>query len=440
MAKLSRRTALKTGAAVAAGAAAGVGTGVRYVDAADRAGSKYNWGHTVDFGEQYYRRMTEIIENIKRNEMELIGDLTSRMAEALKKDGNCWMQAQAGHMGYVEFKEENKGNPGILRSSIAWNGGDYDKMKSGDVLMTNYITEDVHAAREKGIYVIGVPVNYVDNEWSPRGFVSPNVNNWLLGDVSSVILQSYIPYHQGIVDCPEVPEMKICPSAANSLCTLYWMFQAEVANKFKNRKAKHLDKSKVFIETILERISDAYRLQKDYMFDHAPTVAKLIGNGGNYHVTSDHPGVQSESNGVAMGPMMTNAFRNKMKKGDVHLLATIEPDSQKIVDEAKKAKEMGMFVVSIAPNNSLKLRQYSDVFINNMSPEGGGLFKIKGIDEKVSTAGGVMNNWLMWIFTAQFIDEMVRRGCIPWFWLGFYQVGGKEYDDGIKPFFQKQGF
>ncbi|MFC1693793.1 twin-arginine translocation signal domain-containing protein [Candidatus Latescibacterota bacterium] len=440
MPNLSRRNVLKTGAVLAAGTTVGVGSGIRCVDAADRAGSKYNWGHTMDFGKQYYVRITEILENIRRNEMELIGDISSRMAETLKKDDNVWMQAQAGHMGYIEFKEENKGNPRILRSSTSWNGGDYDKMNPGDVLMTNYVTEDVRNAREKGVYVVGVPVNYVDNEWTPRGFVAPNVNGWLQGDVSSVILQSYIPYTQGIVDCPEIPEMKICPSAANSLCSLYWMFQAEVANKFKNRKAKHIDYSAKFLDTILERIHDAFRLQKDYMFDHAPTVAKMIGNGGHYHCTSDHGGVQSESNGVAMGPMMTNAFRNDMKKGDVHLLATIEPDSQMIIDEAKKAKEIGMFVVSIAPGNSLQLRRYSDVFIDNFSPEGGGLFEIKGFKEKVSTAGSIMNNMLMWIFTAQFVDEMVRRGWIPWFWLGFYQVGGREYDDAIKPFFLKQGF
>jgi len=138
--------------------------------------------------------------------------------------------------------------------------------------------------------------------------------------------------------------------------------------------------------------------------------------------------------------MMTNAFRNKMKKGDVHLLATIEPDSEKIVNEAKKAKEMGMFTVSIAPANSLQIRRYSDVFIDNFCPEGGGLMDITGFAEKVGVASGVMNNMLMWIFTAQFIDEMVRRGWIPWFWMGFYQVGGREYDEAIKPFFQKQGF
>jgi uncharacterized phosphosugar-binding protein len=138
--------------------------------------------------------------------------------------------------------------------------------------------------------------------------------------------------------------------------------------------------------------------------------------------------------------MMTNAFRKQMKKDDVHLLATIEPDSQKIIDEAQKARDMGQFVVSIAPGNSLRIRRLSDVFIDNLGPEGGGLLTIPGFAEKVGSVNGVVNNTLMWIFTAQFIDEMVRRGWIPWFWLGFYQIGGREYDNAVRPFFQKQGF
>ncbi len=439
MSNFSRRNILKSGAVLAAGTAV-MGNSVPRAEAADRAGSRYNWGHTMDFGEQYYVRVTEILESIRHNEMNLIGDISSRMAETLKKGGNVWMQAQAGHMGYIEFDEQHKGNPKILRSNLVWNGGDYDQMKSGDVLMTNYVNEDVRAARDRGVYVVGVPVNYVDNEWAPRGFVTPNVNGWLLGDVSSVILQSYIPYTQGVVDCPQIPEMKLCPSAANSLCSLFWMFQAEVANKFRNPKAKSVDKSAEVLDIILGRMWEAYRMQKDYMFDHAATVAKMIGGGAHYHVTSDHRGVQSESNNVAMGPKMTNAFRKDMKKGDVHLVATIEPDSQMIIDEAKKARDMGQFVVAIAPGNSLQVRRYSDVFIHNLSPEGGGLLEIPGFKEKVGTAGGVMNNFLMWIFTAQFIDEMVRRGWVPWFWMGGYTVGGSEYNKGMDQFFKKQGF
>jgi hypothetical protein len=437
MARISRRNVLKSGAMIAAGTAT-LGTGVRYVDASDRAGSKYNWGHTMDFGEQYYVRVSEILENIMSNDMPLIGDISSRMAETIKKGGKVWYDAYVGHMGGSECLEGNKGNPKIIKSdpkSIA-----FDQMKAGDVLVTNNVNERIKKARDGGVYVVGVPVNYVDNEWTPRGFVVPNANNWLLGDTSSVILQSYIPYTQGVVDIPEVPEMKICPSSANSVCSLFWMFQCEVANKLKAKSPKPVDKSTIFLDTVLGRLHDAYRLQKDYMFDNAPTVAKMIGNGGYYHVTSDHSGVQSEANGVAMGPMMTNAFRGKAKKGDVHLLATIEPDSKKIIDEAKKAKDMGQFVVSIAPGSSLQIRRFSDVFIDNLGPEGGGLLEIPGFPEKVGVVNGVMNNMLMWIFTAQFIDEMVRRGWVPWFWMGFYQSGGREYDDAIKQFFQKQGF
>lgn len=456
MPELSRRKALKTGAVLAAGITAGAGTGVRNAEAADRAGAKYNWGHTMDFGEQYFVRMVEIIERIRLTEMNLLGDITNRMAETLKKGGNVWLQAHSGHMGPVEFREENRGNPKILRSRAELGSGDYDRMKSGDVLVTNFVSEEVQCLRDSGVYVVGVPVNYIDNEWAPRGFVQPNVNGWLLGDVTNVILQSYIPYTQGIVDCPEIPEMKICPSSANSLAALFWMLQTEAANKFKNRKAKHIDKSLVFLDTVLERIKEAYRRQKDNIFDSAATVAKKIGSGAHYHVTSDHSGVQWESMIVAMGPMMTNAFRRwedeypapfaanfvreEMRKGDVHLMATIEPDSPKIIEEARRARETGMFIVSIAPGNSSKLREYSDVFIDNLCPEGGGLLEIKGFDEKVGTVGGILNNWIMWIFTAQFVDEMVRRGWIPWFWMGWYQAGGREYDDGIRPFFLKQEF
>jgi len=58
----------------------------------------------------------------------------------------------------------------------------------------------------------------------------------------------------------------------------------------------------------------------------------------------------------------------------------------------------------------------------------------------VSTMGGVMNNWLMWIFTAQFVDEMVRRGWVPYFAIGGYTAGGSDYNKAMRPFFQSRGF
>lgn len=439
-----RREFLKSAAALVAAPAV-----VRHLEGADRAGSKYNWGHTVDFGQQYHVRMMEIMEMVRHNEMDLIGDLSSRMAECLTKGGNVWMQSQVGHMPTNEFSQNHKANPQLLKSntSLDVKMHQYDRMQPGDVLMTNYVNDQVRAARDRGVYVIGVPVCYIDNESAPRGYVLPNANDWLLGDVSSVILQSYIPHTQGIVDCPEIPEMTICPSSSNSLCSLYWMFQAEVANKFTNKMAKHIDKSALFLDTLLERVDKAYSLQKDYLFDHTPVVAERIGNGGHYHVFSDPGAVGHEATGIAMGPMMTNAFSGLLQgseadrtQGDVLLLACTEPDSPVVVKKAKESRGKGMFTVSIGPSNSAQLRKYSDVFIDNFSPEGHGLIEIDGLDKKVATAGDIINNWLMWIFTAQFVDEMVRRGWVPWFWMGGYRVGGNAYNNANRPFFMEQGF
>ena len=53
MPRITRRNALKTGAVLAAGVTVGTGTGIRKSEAADRAGSKYNRGYTMDFMVQW---------------------------------------------------------------------------------------------------------------------------------------------------------------------------------------------------------------------------------------------------------------------------------------------------------------------------------------------------------------------------------------------------
>jgi hypothetical protein len=440
MPEFSRRNMLKSSAVFAAGAAS-MGSVIRDSCASERAGTQYDFGHTINFGEQYYTNMLHILESIRLTEMPLIGELTSRTAEILKKGGAVWWQAKAGHMPLFEFREENTGNPRLFRTWLKpGSGGDYDKMKSGDILFTNYVHDDILSARDRGVYVVGVPVNYVDNEWAPRGFVTPNPGNRLLGDVSNVILQSYIPYTQGIVSCPQIPEMKICPSSANALSALFWMFQTEVADKFKNKISAGPGKSVLFFDTLLSRVREAYRNQKEIIFNRAADIAKLIGGGSHIHVTSDHQGLETEASVVAMGPMMLNSFRSEMKKGDVHIFASIPPDSKRIIEEAKKARDMGMFIVSIAPANSPELKKLSDVFLDNLSPEGEGYLSIPGYPEKIGVLGGIMNNILMWILIAQTIDEMVRRGWVPYCWMGIYTAGGKEYNAAMEPFFRKRGF
>jgi uncharacterized phosphosugar-binding protein len=446
---LTRREVLKTtlittiGAASMATGCSNPGRGKSAAPSIAQAGAanpEHTFGHTIAFGDEYHARIIEIMEAVRRTEMPATEDVSARMAAAVRGGNSVWLQAKQGHMPRHELDMANSGNPGLFGSNGEWDDGEYDKMRAGDVLVTNYINDNVARVRKAGVYVAGVTVSYQDTPSAPRGLINPNANGWYLSDVSDVIIDSHSPMEQGIVTCPEIPEMKIAPSSANPLTAVFWMLTAEGANKLANPASKGAPMAERFLDTTIERITAAYQPQRERIFEAAATAAKKIGAGARFHVTSDHRGVEEEATGTASGPMMTNAFRKEKRKGDVHLLAAIEPDSPKIITEAKVAREKGQYVVSIGPAGSKEIAAVSDVFIDNHCPEGGGLVEVPGYAERIGAAGGILNNILAWCFTAQMVDEMVRRGWVPWFWMGFYLRGGKEYDEAVGPLFQRQGF
>jgi hypothetical protein len=44
------------------------------------------------------------------------------------------------------------------------------------------------------------------------------------------------------------------------------------------------------------------------------------------------------------------------------------------------------------------------------------------------------------VLTAQFTDEMCRRGAVPYFWMGVYRVGGGDYNATLSGFFRQRGY
>ena len=60
--------------------------------------------------------------------------------------------------------------------------------------------------------------------------------------------------------------------------------------------------------------------------------------------------------------------------------------------------------------------------------------------EKVSPASGILNNLILHFITAQFVDEMCRRGAVPYFWMGGYWQGGMEYNGLMGQFCRERGY
>ncbi|MCL5018854.1 MAG: hypothetical protein M1426_00005, partial [Patescibacteria group bacterium] len=237
MSDINRRAMLRIGAAMTAGIAAAPLLKNRTLEATPLETSdcvceqECAPGHTLLFMDEYHQGTMEILNQLK-GELDHVGDLTSRAAKVIKTGGTVWTSMSMGHMPGAEMDEKRRGNPGLMKSHK-----EFDALKKGDMVFTNQCNKAVQAARDRGVYVVCVTVNYIDNEFRPRGFTNPNEDNLMLKDVSNEILHSHIPYYQGLVHAPEIPEISICPSTTTGSGTLHWMLNAELANKLANTTA-----------------------------------------------------------------------------------------------------------------------------------------------------------------------------------------------------------
>jgi len=459
MSNTSRRNMLKAGAALGASIASGGMLNAKVSDAAcprqscgngsgqtSRWDHEYTWGHKKLFMEEYHDGTMEMLGCLS-GEIGQVGDITDRAASVIRNDGTVWQSMAIGHMPGSEQGEKRRGNAGIIKDHQTSEEG-YELLKKGDMLLTGHCNKNVLAARERGVYVVNVTVNYINNEFRPEGFSHPNGDNLMLKDVSNEILHSHVPYNQGLVYCPEIPEFTLCPSSTTGQGALFWMINAELANKLKNKKAKTVDKSVVYLRELTERVRMIKCTHMDKIRETAVEMARRVRDGGRWHVRSiEHPGFASELSGVASGPMIVNwGDWNAIKEKNVMLINAISPNHP---DETKLARDKqleGAFVIGIGPSSLdgvvpyNRLIDIADVGFDNFSPESGGVIKIKGRKDTICQTSGIVGNVIQQMICAQWTDEMVRRGSIPYYWMGFFQVGGREYDDGVRPFFMIQGF
>ncbi len=320
-------------------------------------------------------------------------------------------------------------------------------LKPGDMVFTNHCNRNVRAARDRGVYVVSVTVNYTNNEFRPEDFANPNEDNLMLRDVSNEILHSHIPYNQGLVQAPEIPEMTICPSAVTGSGALYWILSAEISDKLTRSNAHKIDSGEKYLDILTGRI-ERVQEHRDRIRATAVEMARRIRDGGRWFARSlEHPGFQSELHGVASGPMIVNwGDWDKTKDRNVMLIAAISPAYPDEVTLAREKKGEGAYVIGIAPLSldggvpSERLIDVADAGFDNFSPEFGGVLIDNRNGKQMCPTSGIVGNVIQQMICAQWTDEMVRRGSVPFYWMGFFQNGGKAYDDGIRMFFERQGF
>ncbi len=404
------------------------------------------FGHTVLFMEEYHRATMEILGRLS-GELDQVGDLSSRAATVIKQGGTVWTSMDDGHMPMEEQKQTRRGNPRILRNHPGLKAASFEQLQKGDMVFTNQCNRAVQRARDRGVYVVAVTVNYVDNEFRPAGFTNPNEDNLMLKDVSNEILHSHVPYYQGLVHAPQIPEFTLCPSTTTGSGALHWMLNAEIANKVRTGSSKAVDKSAEYLRVLTERV-EKVKDHEPRIRETAVTMARRIRQGGRWFVRSlEHPGFASELSGVASGPMIVNwGDWEAARELNVMLINAISPAYAQEVRLALQKQIEGAYVIGVGPSSmddqvpSGRLIDVADVGFDNFSPEREGIIEIPGRSGRICPTSGIVGNVIQQMICAQWTDEMVRRGSVPFYWMGFFQAGGRPYDDAIRPSFEAQGF
>ena len=405
---------------------------------------EHTWGHTIPFGKEYYQNAVKLLQEI-RDDAAIMAEVAAKAADAIRAGNKVYANITTGHMPTYELVNEREGNP----AQFEFTGADtctpeqFAAMRAGDVLLTNHVSEAVRDARDAGVYVVVFTTCYVNNRDTPPGKVNPNVHDWVPEDVASRVIDSHIPWYQGLVRAPEIPEMEICPGSANGSCAIHWMITAEVAHSLATGRPPTGSIGLQYVDILLGRLADVHDQDLEYINEIAIVIAKRIINGGHYYVRSRNEGIQSEASGVAQGLMMCNAFepRPASEGGDkdVFLIAAVSANDPQDLAWADEARSNGNYLVGIGPSHNDGLRGGCDVYFDNRCDEAAGIILIPDQPDKVCPATGILNNIIMYMLTAQFVDEMCRRGAIPYFLMGAYR-DGSDYNSVMRPFCLERGY
>lgn len=385
----------------------------------------------LDFGEEYYQESVRVLNLMWNLHKDQIGKIAEHAAATLRSGGKVVWDCTSGHSNIYEVDPNLVCLPkGGMISAMEFSGqkATIDGLGKNDMLVTNFINEQTVAAHKRGVYVVGVTNSYFRHRsYSEQDNLDkkPNFQNLELEDISDEVLVSEAPGQVGLVAMPHIPEMKCGAGTGNFMIALYWYVVSEVADKMKNPDSPSLKYAAQYRDTLMKRLDSIFKTQRPLIWKTAATVAVKIGGGARMWVLSSPKSVFCDAAGASMGLVLTNHFDKKtMKAGDVLFVAEVcDSTSSLMVEEARAAKEKGAFVIAIGPSNQNALRKLADVFLDNLSPEGYGLFTIKGHDNRIGLAGSLINSIVYGAFSAQMADEMCRRGWYPKYFMS-YNWGG----------------
>ena len=415
------------------------------------------------FMNQYYEGILNITTGIRDTQIDNIAAAMEKAYELKRKGGNIYSHVNYGHYAMFAGSQDRPGQPWVLpQCGISPKKEEFDAMKKDDFLITNRIDKEAIEARDRGLFVAGVTNNYYKFSRTPPDGLAPERMKIAIEDISDLVIDSHVPWDNGLVYAPQIPHFKLCPSTGIAQFLVYWACTASLANLIDTKGGgsstepakKYLDMAYERFEMIgtdrpkIDRVAEKWadlvlsRKARLLVYGHRQNVEIYGSTGtGNMYVND---AVICASSSMIAEPY--TAKENELRPEDIVLIGAFTSDNKDEIGVARHARKVGAYTVAFCPYatdgdaSGVRLFKEVDDAFNSYSDESAGVIAVKNFKEKVSPLAGLTGNLIHWMLTAQWADHMSRRGEMPYFWQGYHENGGREYDNAVHPYFLKRGY
>ncbi len=383
--------------------------------------------------------------------------------ELKRNGGRIYSHVNYGHYSMFAGSRDRPGQPWVLpQTGINPTEEEFAAMKKGDFLITNRIEKGTIEAQKRGVYVVGVTNNYVKFYKTPPDGLVPSKMETSIEEVSDLVIDSHVPWDNGLVSAPQVPQFKLCPASGISQFLVYWACTASLANLIGTKgKGSSTEPAEQYLDLAYERFlmigtdrpkidwvsekwADRVLSRKARLLLYGqPQEGEIYGPTGTNNMFVNDAVICSSSS------MIADAYTNQadnLRADDIVLIGAFTSDNDLEIKTARHAREVGAYTVAFCPyategdSSGVRLFKEVDEAFNSYSDESEGVIAVKGFDKKVSPLSGLTGNLIHWMLTAQWTDHMTRRGEMPYYWQGYHENGGREYDNAVKPYFDKRGY
>lgn len=451
----TRRTFLRTAAAGAA-----VGLTAAAAESAEVVLPMEFIAPEKPYMDTYLEGILNITDGIRRESVPSIVAAMEKAWEAHRNGRKIYSHMLVGHFAMFAGSPDRPGQPNVLPQRVDRNTrADFEAMREGDFLLTNGTEAGVAEARKKGVYVVGVTNNYIRFSKTPPDFLR-NAESPAIEDISDLVIDSHVPYDNGLILAPQDPYLKIIPSSGISQFLVYWACTASLATLI---GSKGKDNGEAAVRTYLDTAYDRFRMigtdrpkldeigavWADLMLTRK---ARLFVYGAPQEV-KPYLGCrnlfENEACFVASGTVMAQPYtinQDKLRAGDILLIGGLTSNHPLEIDAALHARRAGAYSTVFCPfategdSSGVRLFKYADAAFNTYSEERDGLLSVPGFERKICPLTGLAGNFVHWMLTAAWTDHMSRRGAFPMFRKGGHEAGSPEHKAVAEKIWMERGY